>query len=97
MLLAAVSEEKSDSKGTDDEESELKRKFSRTFHSFHVYSIYESGQTISVRRSVKEFRPMYVNLYDDHCSYITSINGFSQAFVCWKCDNFWQTLPFVTP
>ena len=56
----------------------------------HLYSIDETGQAISVRRSVKEFRPMYVNLYDDHCSYITSINGFSQAFVCWKCDKiFW--------
>ena len=55
----------------------------------HMYSIEESGQAISVRRSVKKFRPMYVNLYDDYFSYITSINGFSQAFVCWKCDNFW--------
>jgi hypothetical protein len=54
--------------------------------SIEVYSIDENGQAFCIRRSAKDFPQMYVNLYQNHFSFIRDIKA-----VCTKCDNIFNT------
>ena len=56
----------------------------------NVYSIDEDSQAISIRRSVAEFPPMYVNLHENHFSFIKDINSFCHSFVCRKCSKIFS-------
>jgi hypothetical protein len=54
------------------------------------YSIDEDSLAISIRRSVVEFPPMYVNLHENHFSFIKDISSFCHSFVCWKCSKIFS-------
>ncbi|XP_072172025.1 uncharacterized protein [Diadema setosum] len=44
-----------------------------------------------IRRSVKRYDDtMYLNLYNDHFSYITDIQKYSKRFECRKCGKLWK-------
>ena len=56
-----------------------------------VYSIDENGQAFCIRRSAKDFPQMYVNLYENHFSFIRDIKAYCDCFVCSKCDKIFNT------
>ncbi|CAB4020085.1 Zinc finger and SCAN domain-containing 22 [Paramuricea clavata] len=54
--------------------------------SIYVYSIDESKHAVCIRRSVKDFPSMHVNLHENHFSFIADFQNYSNCFVCSKCD-----------
>ena len=58
--------------------------------SIYVYSLDEHNQAVCIRRSVKQFPSMYINLYEKHFSFVKDIQSYSNCFVCKKCDKFFS-------
>ena len=58
--------------------------------SIHAYTIDALGHAAIVRRSIKDYPPMYVNQFENHYSYITDIRSYSECFVCQKCDKIFS-------
>ncbi len=54
--------------------------------SIYVYSIDKHNQAVCIRHSAKQFSTMYVNLYENHFSFIKDIKSYSNCFVRTKCD-----------
>ena len=66
--------------------------------SIYVYSIDEHNQAVCIRRSVKQFSSMHVNLYENHFGFIKDIQSYSNCFICTKCDkNLFKALCTVSP
>jgi hypothetical protein len=58
--------------------------------SIYVYSLDEHNQAVCIRRSVKQFPSMYINLYENHFSFIKDFHSYSNCFVCKKCDKIFS-------
>ena len=45
-----------------------------------------------VRRSLNRYKKtMYLNLYENHFSYITDIDKYAKSYLCQKCQKLWKT------
>ena len=58
--------------------------------SIYVYSLDEHNQAVCIRRSVQQFPSMYINLYENHFSFIKDFQSYSNCFVCKKCDKIFS-------
>ena len=57
-----------------------------------VFTQSESGITESLYRTLKNDNVMYLNLYNNHFSYIKDLNKFSRSFRCGKCNKTFPTM-----
>ena len=59
----------------------------------NVFEQDESGKTDSVFRSIKESdKPLNLNLYGNHFSYIKNLDMYSKCYRCKSCDKLWSHL-----
>ena len=49
-------------------------------------SLKEDGSADIVYLSRLDYRPLYLNLYDNHFSYISKYNTYAKRFQCYGCD-----------
>ena len=52
----------------------------------NILSLKEDGSADVVYLSRLDFKPMYINLYEKHCSYIHNYEKFAKKFSCYECD-----------
>ena len=52
----------------------------------NILSLKEDGNADVVYLSRLDFKPMYINLYEKHCSYIHNYERFAKRFSCYECD-----------
>ena len=56
----------------------------------NVYSQAEDRKTILVFRSLKQLNIMYLNLHEEHFSFIKDFRKYSTTYCCPSCDKIWQ-------
>ena len=52
----------------------------------NIMSLKEDGSADIVYLSRLDYRPLYLNLYDNHFSYISKYNSYAKRFQCYGCD-----------
>ena len=58
----------------------------------NIFCLQEDDIARAVYKSLGRFKDtMYVNINNDHLSYITNINTFSSKYACIKCDKLFKT------
>ena len=53
----------------------------------NIYSLQEDGSCEVVYLSQLSYKPMYINLYENHFSYISKINSYSNRYQCMMCES----------
>ena len=56
----------------------------------NIYSLQENGSCDVIYLSQLPYRPMYINLYDKHFSYIHDINKYSKRYQCMMCERIFN-------
>ena len=52
----------------------------------NIMSLKEDGSADIVYLSRLDYRPLYLNLYENHFSYISNYNTYAKRFQCYGCD-----------
>ena len=60
----------------------------------NILSLKEDGNADVVYLSRLDFKPMYINLYEKHCSYIHNYEKFANRFRCSECDRTFNQSTF---
>ena len=66
--------------------------FERLFEiNVNMYSLEEDGVVLSVFKSTERYDDtMVVNLYENHCSYVTNFSQYAKKFKCALCDRLFD-------
>jgi len=56
----------------------------------NIYSLQEDGSYDVVYLSQLPYKPMYINLYKKHFSYISNIKSYSKRYQCMMCESIFD-------
>ena len=56
----------------------------------NIYSLQEDGSCEVVYLSQLSYKAMYINLYENHFSYISKINSYSKRYQCMMCESIFN-------
>ena len=91
VVVYELAEVKIEDECNSENESEIEDDSSETQSNSPESSSVEVAGRI-VRRSLDRYQStMYLNLYENHFSYITDMDKYAKSYMCQKCQKLWKT------